>query len=347
MRPLAICIAPVICTLSVMLYHSYPVTAIKEVLPTNSSININTLNFKKNRKGKSIILVASHRTGSSFTGELLNANHDILYLFEPLRYIEGNANKFNQMSNIFHCQFTKSYINTIRDRQGVLRFSQGLRNIFKPRNKFKTPSPIDLSRMCNTYPHIAMKVIRLESLQQLEPLVLGDKLDLKILHLIRDPRGVASSEMNILKTISNNSVMWKLKSLDPITKNYCQRAVNMLDFSYNLPASLQGRYKLIRYEDIAIDTFNSTIGIYNFLELPLHQSVSNWIVENTKASNSSGFMITNKNSTAASESWRTRLQFEDVEIIQNLSPCDELMNIMGYHKLESLSQMNNMSLRSF
>ena len=57
---------------------------------------------------KSIVLIAFHRSGSSFTGELLNQHPDVFYSYEPLTYINGGGSNFQRerleaVKNISKC----------------------------------------------------------------------------------------------------------------------------------------------------------------------------------------------------------------------------------------------------
>ncbi|XP_002737142.1 carbohydrate sulfotransferase 1-like [Saccoglossus kowalevskii] len=308
--------------------------------------------------GTRVALVAAFRTGSTFTGELLNQNPDIFYLFEPFRLVRDiiavdaigkdleNSTKLELLRDIFACRFPAYFVHHIRHWGLAVYESKALKNACMLHGGCANTTPEVLAETCDMYKHVAMKVIRLQSLELLQPLAVRDEINLKVLHLIRDPRGVASSRKYFHKGSVNKTITNII--IDPM-KEYCQCAVEMIEFSSNLPDWLRGRYKRIRYEDIAVEPLNSANRIYKFLNLPLPASVKDWIDKNTKSDNvkSKGNMSLSKNSTVAAQSWRSRLLYEDIEIIQNLPDCSKLMHLMSYHRVDNPIQMTDMSFITF
>nr|XP_006825090.1 PREDICTED: carbohydrate sulfotransferase 1-like [Saccoglossus kowalevskii] len=267
-----------------------------KVLKTTDDIRRKTNDAK-------VILVAAHRTGSSFTAYFLNH---------------------------------------IRKWRLAVEGSDTLKDACKQSVGCSTLTPEQLSESCDTFKHVAMKVIRLDSLTLLESLVVEDRMNLKVLHLVRDPRGVASSRKRFYGYTEK-------KPLVDSMNTYCQSTVEKLEFSSNIPDWLKGRYKRIRYEDIAIDPLKTAKIIYHFINLPLPSIVTDWISANTKQDNinSMSKMSTHKNSTAAAQSWRSRLLYDDVEEIQSLTQCHKLMDMMNYYAIDSPTQMTNLSFVTF
>ncbi|XP_002731127.2 carbohydrate sulfotransferase 1-like [Saccoglossus kowalevskii] len=282
----------------------------------------------------------------------------MFYLFEPFRVVSDmikngdidksleNSTKFELIENIFNCRFPAYFVHHIRRWGLAAHESNSLKGVCNQYGGCKNTTPEKLSESCTMYEHIGVKVIRLESLQLLEPLVRYDT-NLKVLHLVRDPRGVVSSRKYMYKNANNRSIN-TMGHLRADLKAYCQRMVEMLRVVSDPPEWLEGRYKILRYEDTATDPINSVKSIYKFLNLPLPENVTDWIDNNTKEDhNVKSVMGTKKNSTAAAQSWRSRLIYDDVNIVQHLSPCLELMDLMGYKRMDSQSHMRNLSYRSF
>ncbi|XP_002737141.1 carbohydrate sulfotransferase 3-like [Saccoglossus kowalevskii] len=326
-----------------------PLTGVSDILVNNDVV--------KENDGLRIVLVAAFRTGSTFTGELLNMNPNIFYLFEPFRIIQDivkrnaigkdleNSTKLELLTDIFACRFPTYFVHHIRHWGLATYESNSLKDACMQHKGCKNMTPEELAETCKGYKHVAMKVIRLQSLKLLQPLLVRDSMNLKVLHLIRDPRGVASSRKYMYKNAANKPIM---KAVVDTTRNYCQSEVEMLELSSVMPDWLRGRYKLIRYEDNAIGPLKMAKNVYDFLNLKLPPKVTQWINENTKSDvTPMGVMSTRKNSSAAAQSWRFRLLYNDVEVIQNLPPCHKLMEILGYNRITSPIQMYNMSYISF
>ncbi|XP_078000609.1 carbohydrate sulfotransferase 1-like [Glandiceps talaboti] len=307
-----------------------------------------------------ILLVADYRTGSTFTGQLLNKNKDIFYLFEPLRVVqemfsgqevsETVRNRVNMelLWHLYTCNFPYYFVRHIkmwsfsRSQSDVIAtlcpIGSGCRGLQIP----------DVTQACERRRHIALKTIRLHRLDVLEPLVVKDEINLKVLHLIRDPRGVASSMKFLTSkaaTLNNKRTIYET-GMFPRLRQYCINAAQMVKYAKDLPSWLEDRYKIVRYEDLAIDPFGQAESIYNFLKIPIPTEVSTWIRENTQSEHlPRNNMDTRRNSTEAAQSWRSKLLFLD--ILQVQTTCGELMDLMGYKIIKSEEEMRNITFHTF
>ncbi|XP_070550881.1 carbohydrate sulfotransferase 3-like isoform X2 [Ptychodera flava] len=314
----------------------------------------------KGEKESRILLFADYRTGSTFVGQLLNQNKDVFYFFEPLRPVSdmikrntisldhSNSTKLEILKDLYNCRFPTYYLYHIQHWGLAPSGSKALRALCRAHGGCNNVTVNHLVDHCKGYRHIGMKVIRLESLDQLESLVTEDKLDLKILHLIRDPRGVASSRKFISQKflISRKNKTISKVGLTPRMQYYCKRSSETILYSKRLPFWLKDRYKIIRYEDIAMDPFGLVQEMYNYSGLVSSEDVSKWITVNTQSKkNGVSNMSTRKNSSEVVQSWRNKLLFEDVTIIQSF--CAELMSLMNYTMLMTENQMKDMNYKTF
>ncbi|XP_078000037.1 carbohydrate sulfotransferase 1-like [Glandiceps talaboti] len=312
-------------------------------------------------QGLSILVVAAFRTGSTFLSQLFNKNKDVFYLFEPLRLVQdmtkakvitldlGNSSQIETLSSIYKCLFTSQYVHHMRT-WSMAKTSDVIKRLCSKHTTCGNVTVEDMTQTCKNHRHIATKVIRLTSLPILQNLVTEQKLNLKVLHLIRDPRGVVSSRKfmykNKIEALKNKTI--QEAGLVEHLKQYCQRVSEMVKYSRTLPSWLHGRYKIVRYEDVAMDPTGGTEGIYHFLGMSLPVEVSRWISENTKfATKTTSNMATKKNSTEAAQSWRSKLLFEDVKIVQSLEFCSEMMDLMEYKMLNTEDEMKNFTYSTF
>jgi hypothetical protein len=69
--------------------YSHSIQGIVEVrLQRFKKYHMNHEEEKREKKVSKILLVTSHRSGSTFVGELFNKNPDAFYIFEPLALIQ-------------------------------------------------------------------------------------------------------------------------------------------------------------------------------------------------------------------------------------------------------------------
>ncbi|CAF1396176.1 unnamed protein product, partial [Didymodactylos carnosus] len=149
-----------------------------------------------------ILLVTYFRGGSTFLGDLLQQNWNSFYHFEPLHYMtvgirienERTEEAFRLIKHLFKCDFINvpNYIKwvSIDVHQHLFEFNKFLQNTcyFRPASCFDS---LFIEQVCLRSPIQIMKVARL-SMRHIEKLAVND-LNLKVVYLVRDPRGIYSS----------------------------------------------------------------------------------------------------------------------------------------------------------
>jgi len=271
---------------------------VSEIIPTSSE---NTQNHLK------ILIFTQTRSGSSFTASLLSSVPGVFYVFEPFKFVrvEGVAIETavardnslystaqTVLSNIFHCNITNKQIDKLRKR-GRIRGDQAV---------------------CENSTHTVVKTVRMRraALEQW----IGDT-DIKIVHLVRDPRGVISSRRKISRKMDVQSASRKL----------CE---SMLD-DMKLRKKISGkRYFLLRYEDL-VDSPKSTLTkLYNNLDLPITQKVLETLYNLTHADKRNGYYGLIRSSSFTHDSWKHSLS---AEIIRNIEDqCQQCMQELGYSR---------------
>ena len=203
----------------------------------NSPKTVNSkkhINFKKLDAKKLIILFTNKRSGSSFAGELLNQISNSFYLFEPLFPFTRECDilkmeRVEALQTLLQCQFeniTEIYKSTFRltnhtdafakciqnsicfiDRhKSILNRYEGLCKKRPPTQRRKCQGyPLDfelVSQICSFSRVIAFKILRICDISTLQGLVKSlenqPNVQLKIIHLIRDPRAILSSRLLVI-----------------------------------------------------------------------------------------------------------------------------------------------------
>ena len=93
---------------------------------------------------------------------------------------------------------------------------------------------------------------------------------------------------------------------------------------------LRNRFKVIRFEDLAIDTSNVAREIYKFVGLDWSVSVDKWINDHRRRKGEKNPYSLFKNASTAISKWKREAPEELIKGVEDV--CGGLMNIMGYKK---------------
>lgn len=202
------------------------------------------------------------------------------------------------------------------------------------------------SMACQSRSHVCIKTVRFPQVSELRSLTEDPRINLIIIHLVRDPRAILASRIS---SFPDQFVAWKVwnatgkqphnMDLTQIVKT-CQDMESSVRIGLNKPAWLRGRYLLIRYEDLALNPEAKAKEIYKFLDLDIDKNVLTWISQNTNASSSTRSKYsTSRDSKTTSESWRLHLGFDIVQTVQTL--CNNTLALLGYRIVQSEVELRN------
>lgn len=308
-----------------------------------------------------IMVVTTWRSGSTFLGDLLNHYKGVFYYFEPLHYYAKE--KGQPQSEI---QFVESLLKCEYNQDNI----GFLHHVSKPSNKFLLKNhnfrlwnschnvlpnemmcllPEYLNKVCPLYPIKLMKTVRLQ-LKEVEKLIKDPKLGLKVLFLVRDPRGTYNSRSSA--TISS----WcnKDQCADPVVG--CRNMMENIVSAFDLETRYPGSVKLVRYEDLSMYPEDVVSDMMDFLDLPMIEELDNYIATHTSSEklktvrNKKTHKIehkknpygTTKNSTATAFAWRDKLSFDHIKQIQKA--CFGPMKKLGYQLLKKPEDVKNINL---
>ncbi|KAG9273520.1 carbohydrate sulfotransferase 1 [Astyanax mexicanus] len=346
--------------------------------------------FNASRKTH-VLVLATTRSGSSFVGQLLNQHSDIFYLFEPLYHVQTaliprlshSRNTADRrvmlgasrdlLRSLYGCDlhFLESYIkpaptNHTTDklfRRGASRAlcSQPVCDAFSPAEanveegdcvkKCATLNMTLAAESCRDKRHVAIKIVRVPEIGDLRALVEDPRLNLKVIQLVRDPRGILASRIETFRDTYRLWRIWRATGRKPYNLDLTQLTVVCEDFLSSVstglshPYWLKGKYMVVRYEDLARNPLQKTKDIYDYLGLSMDKNVVDWIQANTRGSNELSAKHkygTVRDSAANAESWRLKLSFDMVDYTQTV--CQKILHTLGYKSVKSAEELKNMSL---
>ncbi|CAL1595576.1 unnamed protein product [Knipowitschia caucasica] len=340
-----------------------------------------------------ILLFATTRSGSSFTGQLFNQHPEVFYVFEPLYHVQqaftNSSSRVRRMLdrrallgayrdlllNLYTCDlhFMENYIHPEpQEHMTSSLFRRSSSHALcsppvcaeNPDTVLEAPDESWCPKKCGALNftlasvsclskgHVAIKTVRVPEVGDLRTLTEDPRLDLRIIHLVRDPRAILASRMTAFADQFRAWKIWNATGRQPRYVDLTQITSTCKDISASLETALQrppwlrGRYYLVRYEDLALNPKDKTEDIYRFAGLDVDQRVLTWINKNTNSNNGSPSdwnykYSTSRDSRAAAESWRLRLSFDIVRTVQNL--CNHTLSLLGYRPVHSATQLRNLS----
>lgn len=324
----------------------------------NSKSNEQLNQFKK---PKAVIIVSNKRSGSSFVGEFFNRHPDAYYTFEPLHTVSDFARK-NRLSNkdflrtslsvingSFYCDFHNKDI----ARFASEKFCVSNLKLFKKQlcRHGYTESPPSAAKIavweqeCRKYKMVVIKLIRINNLEDLKPLLSEIDLEWRIIYLVRDPRPTELSR----KGSGRNYDLIRRKGTDRNDEvDLCQTLQQNLKFWVDTPSWLQGRFRMIRFEDIAASPLKKAKELLEFVGLDLADDVAKWIKENTEHEKRSLIkqreFSTSRNTSKVLENWRLKMDWTLVQRIQHV--CSVPMRSLGYALMSNILSLRDLNVPS-
>ncbi|KAK3564858.1 hypothetical protein QTP86_030431, partial [Hemibagrus guttatus] len=295
-------------------------------------------------------------SGSSFMGQVFNQHPSVFYLMEPGWHVWGwlQSPAAQRMRMAVRDLIHRIFLCDLSVMDAYMPINYNVSNMFMWSHSRALCSPpacpplsmehttlqipqceghCDVSGLgraqeaCHNYSHVVLKEVRFFELESLYPLLQDPSIDLRILHLVRDPRAVfRSREESIDALLKDSSVvlgrkMLKSDSQHHIMREICRSHIRIYDSAVRkAPDFLRGRYKLLRYEDVVQDPLGEVQRVYDFVGLKMTEPLQEWIHQIThgksKGTPSDAFKITKRNASAVSQAWRTNLAFKKVQLVQ-------------------------------
>ncbi|XP_076439641.1 carbohydrate sulfotransferase 6-like isoform X2 [Babylonia areolata] len=297
------------------------------------------------------------RSGSSMTGSLFNSHPDVFYWYEPMHSLGARHKRINSDMDLWTSKYQFSTSDEATGNVTALLscdiqhvYWEGLMDNFMSwgagtaafKDCFKKASRDlvikgsrsqwdrcvgNLTAAClRDYRVVAMKTIRFRMSRALE--LMKNDPNLKVLHLVRDPRGILESRRMIGYANFSN--------LEAEAANLCKDIAEDLNIFQSLKKEeqvLKNRYLLARYEDIARSPVLAIKFLFHFIGMEPSEAVMKFVQKVSRsAPGTRKLCLTCKavksNSTTRSLAWRKVVRLQDVRVISE--QCAQVMRQLGY-----------------
>ncbi|XP_040109438.1 carbohydrate sulfotransferase 6 isoform X1 [Oryx dammah] len=330
-----------------------------------------------------VLVLSSWRSGSSFVGQLFSQHPDVFYLMEPAWHVwaalsQGSALALHMavrdlVRSVFLCDMDvfDAYLPWRRNLSDLFQWAESRALCSPPacsafpRGAISSEAvckplcarrPFGLAQeACRSYSHVVLKEVRFFNLQVLYPLLSDPALRLRIVHLVRDPRAVLRSREQTAKALArDNGIVLgtngKWVEADPelrVVREVCRSHVRIAEAAMRKPPpALRGRYRLVRFEDLARAPLPEIRELYAFTGLSLTPQLEAWIHNITHGAGPGArreaFKTTSRDALNVSQAWRHALPFAKIRRVQEL--CAGALQLLGYRPVFSEDEQRDLSL---
>lgn len=301
--------------------------------------------FQKEPRHRKVLILTYMRSGSTLLGDILQHHPGSFYGFEPLRYIDEDIHKGKNVSFFngttrnfdladlkrihtemiyrwFTCDFDNINIKDLKS-QFIGMFSN---NLSKYAKCLKSPllsiniCIAILRNQCHNSTVRIVKTIRMK--MESVTLLLKWLPELKVIHLLRDPRGKIISEVGARMSAILSYVGFTSRTCDGILAD-----TKVTDY---LKAIYPSRVRVLLYETLATKPIQTTKRTYTFLDMEYSNSTINLVRHFTLSGGSEDCTWCTKrtNSSARAYLWRSSIDLGLLALIDR--QCSFLYRKVGY-----------------
>ncbi|KAK7073969.1 hypothetical protein SK128_012950 [Halocaridina rubra] len=267
------------------------------------------------------------RSGSSFLGGLLNSQKHVFYVFEPLHDIQGQhrlnrATAIEALRGIFTCQVNKDIMTFFKSNP---RFA--IKQYFgECARKPSCLSASAINAACYRKTIRVVKTIRTR-VSWLEDLLDDLEANVKVIHLLRDPRA---------SIISGWGRGWTIKA-----SVSCNDIQNDVTSGFQLSKQYADKYMAVRYEDLCDNPWGLAKHIFAFLGYSSLPDSTIRFLKTSTSSISEGAYSIRRNTRRMQQKWRSIISEKDLTEIESI--CSPVISMLGFHVFRDIQNVRNYS----
>lgn len=186
--------------------------------------------------------------------------------------------------------------------------------------------------LCAQATSIVTKVARIS--MSLTPYLLDTLPNLKIVHLLRDPRAIVTSRLKAFAHSRRNVTGTAASLCLAMKSNYLE--------SIRLMSIYPKRIYQVFYEDIALDSVAIFEKLYEFIGYSFNRDDYTTILEKTRSMSQHkyfNFSAYGRNSTMTARKWRTTITVKQLRQINAV--CSSVYRLLGYPAIETEEELHD------
>ncbi|XP_005096424.2 carbohydrate sulfotransferase 4 [Aplysia californica] len=360
MRSLAKVAVAVLCGLALTGFMYRQDRSLEILVVEGSRLGPVTLLKTAPQKQVKILIHSYMRSGSTLTGDLFQAHPGVFFFYEPLWYLYDHdmnhsgywdqedlrsrvkdafksvsptpVTPFDFLDRMFQCDLSPANLAFLAYVMKSESFSKSQCPFGKPFGRIQEtqlkPCAELVKPRCEEAKSLVMKVLRL-TMNETDS-YLDKHPDLKVIYLVRDPRGIHYSRGQAYFQGQSSFL--------------CQRIQNDLTTFKRISGKHKGRILLVRYEDLAQLPLHVVKEMYQFAGLDMLPSVEETVRQKTHAESTheTQFGTGRSDSSKTSTKWRTTMTYQAVKEMD--AYCQDVYSFLGYNTFASDNELRNLTL---
>ncbi|KAK3109015.1 hypothetical protein FSP39_021188 [Pinctada imbricata] len=291
-----------------------------------------------------VLLLAYLRSGSSFTADIIQQAPNTFFVFEPLMNIlqrvqiktepsctntdlfseecrETSTNSFilDQMSGLFNCNFTEPFLQP--EHPGGSINQMFLSKCLRIHKRRPNTCYRQLKQMCLKSSVRLVKTIRISV--NLTKQLLIQIPNLKIVHLLRDPRAMIGSRKDGDFMSETNKYLITPEDICP---RYERDLVAAMDIKRIWPDSIMQIY----YEDLVLNPFVVSKAIYYFMGIKFPDKMQKWITEHTHSRHKNTYYYGTVRANSSSNIFKWKKSLQEKTIKETDKVCSSFYKSVNY-----------------
>ncbi|KAK4301925.1 hypothetical protein Pmani_025954 [Petrolisthes manimaculis] len=266
-----------------------------------------------------LVLSSMPRSGSTFLTELLTNVGNSITFYEPLWILQKKpqcnsdshcVSKF--LEEIFTCSFDEHFENWLKSKALFFQYfsadAKACTEMSDKKGKKDCAKRLNLKHDCELAQIRFMKVIRAR-LGWMESLLEDPTVNLKIIHLARDPRG------------SINSIRKFKWDNEPLSR--CSDLENDMDSFDSFQERFPSKVIQVNYEELCTHPIEVTSNMLGFItgDSSVPDNIRHFLTNHTTNSVSNHVMSTFKESKKQFEAWRYQIPASLLKNVENEPTC--------------------------
>lgn len=280
--------------------------------------------------GRPILVTGSHRSGSTWVGNIISSNKKVFYIQEPFNLSIPRENS--------PCDYWFEYVDC-KSKKRKDEFKEYLRSFYSPYNLyflkdfFKIRTSKNFIQFLKEYKRRSVnRALIKDPLALMSAEWMHENLECDVVVVIRHPAAfVASLKIKDwqfdFKNFSNQQALvetylhdWKreIKDFSQNNRNIIEQGILLWNCIYSVVSfyhkKYQNRWYFVKHEDLSKNPIFEFEKIFDFLELRMDEPIKNWINETSNSDSDSGFK---RNSRENIGTWKQRLTVDEVKLIKD------------------------------
>ncbi|XP_033747092.1 carbohydrate sulfotransferase 1-like [Pecten maximus] len=296
-----------------------------------------------------VLLIAYLRGGTTFLGEMLGFRNENFYIYEPLHNLttfgyfkpgflcsmmDESCRRNNQTDDqvldvirgIYNCD-SRKYRHLLQSWHYIKSMGQ---QKFSACSKTRNGCPEKYFNQCSTAVSKVSKIPRISI--GLASKLLTEFPNLKIIHLLRDPRAIMNSRYRLKWTPVPGGAL-----------SLCKKMKSDYQESIQVKKTHPGRLYTVFYEALAQNNLETFKDIYNFIGYQFDKEDHLRLTKMT-ASTKDGPVDDTRRHDSAKTARKWRYQINTNVLIETNKACSELYRLLGYPQLKSIHELKNESI---